>query len=62
MKDVDVWVASRGRVTIPITLRLKFGIMSGSRSVIEVDEDGRHIILAPITRETIHRLRGKYKG
>ena len=62
MKDMNVKVSTRGRITIPIALRRKFGITLGTHIAIEVDEDNRHIVLTPITREYIHRLRGKYQS
>jgi hypothetical protein len=42
--------------------RQKFGVTWRIHIAIEVDEDNRHIILTPITREYVHSLRGKYKG
>ena len=45
-----------------MALRRKYGITPGTHIAIEVDEDNRHIVLTPITREYIHRLRGKYQG
>jgi len=35
---------------------------SGTLIYVEVDQDANEIILKPITREYIHRLRGRYKG
>lgn len=55
-------VGTRGQITIPAALRRKFGIRPGTRIVVEVDEDSQHIVLTPITREYIHRLRGKLRG
>ena len=55
-------VTSGGRITIPVELRRKFGIKPGMRFAIEIDEDQRRIILSPINREYVHRLRGKYRG
>ncbi len=49
-------------MTIPIALQRKLGITPGTHIAIEVDEDKRHIVLTPITRETIHGLRGKYQA
>jgi antitoxin PrlF len=50
----------KGQVLIPIALRRKFGIMAGTR--IHVFEDNGRIILQPVTREQIQRVRGMFKG
>ncbi len=53
---------AHGRITIPISVRRKFGIRKGTRIHIELDKVAQHIILTPITREYINQLRGKYRG
>ncbi len=50
---------SNGRITIPRAVGQKLGIKQGTR--IQVFEENGKIVLQPITREYIHRLRGKYK-
>jgi len=50
----------KGQIVIPAKLRRKYGIKAGTRIEI-VDEDDR-IVLRPITREYVHKLRGKYRG
>ncbi len=52
----------KGQIAIPSSVRRKFGIKQGTRIHIEVDEKNYRIILTPVTREYIHRLRGKFKG
>jgi AbrB family looped-hinge helix DNA binding protein len=52
----------RGYITIPASLRRKHGIRAGTRIHLEVDESTGRITLISITRQFIHRLRGKYKG
>ncbi len=53
-------VTSKGRITIPRAVCRKLGIKPGTR--IQVFEENAKIVLQPITREYIYRLRGKYKG
>jgi AbrB family looped-hinge helix DNA binding protein len=50
----------KGQVLIPVALRRKFGIKPGTR--IQVYEENGRIILQPITREHIRRVRGMFKG
>jgi AbrB family looped-hinge helix DNA binding protein len=52
----------KGQIVIPSSVRRKLGIKEGTRIQIDVDEAARQIILTPITHESIHSLRGKYKG
>ena len=52
----------KGQIVIPASIRRKMGSKEGTRIQIELDEDNHRIILTPITRAYIHRLRGKYKG
>ena len=52
----------KGQIVIPSRIRKMFEIKEGTRISIEVDEQARSIILRPITREYISKLRGKYKG
>jgi AbrB family looped-hinge helix DNA binding protein len=53
-------VTSKGLVTIPSTLRQKFGIRKGTR--VSMIEEGTRIVLQPLTREYIRGLRGSLKG
>jgi AbrB family looped-hinge helix DNA binding protein len=50
----------KGQVLIPVALRRKLGIKAGVR--IEVFEEDGRIILQPVTRERIQRVRGMFKG
>ena len=52
----------KGQIVIPVEIRRKLGITEGTRICIEVDEKTKYIILKPITRESIAKLRGKYRG
>ena len=59
---METIVKSKGRVLIPAEIRRKFGIKEGTPIQVELDEQNRKIILTPITREYVQRLRGKYKN
>lgn len=59
---METFATVKGQIVIPATVRRRFGIKEGTRIQIEVDPQGQHIILTPVTREYVHRLRGKYKG
>jgi AbrB family looped-hinge helix DNA binding protein len=60
MKSAISIVTSKGLVTIPSTLRQKFGIRKGTR--VSMIEEGTRIVLQPLTREYIRGLRGSLKG
>jgi AbrB family looped-hinge helix DNA binding protein len=51
---------SKGQVVIPASLRHKLGIKRGTRFAV-YEEKGK-IVLQPVTREYIHKLRGSLKG
>lgn len=53
-------VTTKGQLVIPARLRRRFGIKKGTM-VTFVENDGR-LIVQPITREFIRRLRGSLKG
>lgn len=53
---------SKGQITIPSKICKQLGILDGTYLQIDVDSMTRQIILTSITREYIHKLRGKYKG
>jgi len=53
---------SKGQIVIPSSIRRKLGITQGTRIHVECDEEGRRIVLTPITQEFVHSLRGKYRG
>ncbi len=59
---MHIQLRSRGRITIPVALRRKLGIKDGTQIHFVVDEQARQIILTPVTREYIHRVRGMFKG
>lgn len=49
----------KGQIVIPAALRRKYGI--NEKTPIHVYEQDGKIILEPITREYIHKVRGMYK-
>ena len=51
---------TKGQVLIPVKLRRKFGIKAGTK--IHVYEENGRIVLQPVTREQIQRVRGMFKG
>ena len=59
---METTTTTKGQIVIPVEVRRKLGITEGTRIRVEVDEKERLIILKPITRESIARLRGKYRG
>ena len=50
----------KGQIVIPVALRRKFNIQGGTR--IQVYEEKGRIVLRPVTREAIHKVRGLFKG
>ena len=59
---METTTTSKGQIVIPAEIRKKLGITEGTRIRVELDEKAKQIILKPITRETIARLRGKDRG
>ncbi len=54
-----VWFTTKGQVVIPLRLRKQFHIEEGTKAVVEATPDG--ILLKPVTRHSINRLRGILK-
>jgi AbrB family looped-hinge helix DNA binding protein len=59
---MDTYMTVKGQIVIPSKIRRRFGIKEGTRLQVDVDEAAHRIILTPVTREYIQKLRGKYKG
>jgi len=59
---MDSYMSVRGQIVIPAKIRRKFGIKEGTRVQVDMDERAHRIILTPITRDYVQKLRGKYKG
>ncbi len=53
-------VTTKGQLVIPARLRRRFGIKKGT--MVTFMEDGRRLIIQPVTREFIRGLRGSLKG
>lgn len=53
-------ISQKGQVLIPIGIRKKYGLKSGSKVI--VSDDGRGIYLTPVTAEGIRNLAGIMKG
>lgn len=50
---------TKGQVVIPLRLRKQFHIEEGTRAIVTVTDDG--ILIKPVTRHAIRRLRGILK-
>jgi AbrB family looped-hinge helix DNA binding protein len=57
---METVVSSKGQVVIPSVLRRKYEIRKGTK--MEVTDQGGRIVLEPVNRGTIRRLRGILKG
>ena len=57
---METYATTKGQIVIPVALRKKYGITEGTRIVIT--DNGKEIILRPITREYLKSLRGSLKG
>lgn len=55
----SVHFTTRGQVVIPVWLRRQFEIQDGTKAIVEATPEG--ILLRPITRSTVKRLRGILK-
>jgi AbrB family looped-hinge helix DNA binding protein len=58
-KSDSVWFTTKGQVVIPAWLRREFQIENGTRAVVQSTPDG--ILLKPVTKHAISRLRGILK-
>jgi AbrB family looped-hinge helix DNA binding protein len=57
---METHVTAKGQVVIPVALRRKYGITAGTK--VHIYEENDRIILQPVTRETIRKVRGMFKG
>jgi AbrB family looped-hinge helix DNA binding protein len=57
---METHVTVKGRITIPASLRRKYGIKKGTR--IMLTENGNSINLKPITDQYLRKLQGSLKG
>jgi AbrB family looped-hinge helix DNA binding protein len=58
--ETYTYATPKGQVLIPVALRRKLGIRAGTK--IQIQENDGCIVLRPITRERVHRVRGMFKG
>jgi AbrB family looped-hinge helix DNA binding protein len=58
-KPDSVWFTTKGQVVIPAWLRREFHIENGTRAVVVSTPEG--ILLKPVTKHAISRLRGILK-
>ena len=58
-KPDSVWFTTKGQVVIPAWLRREFHIENGTRAVVQSTPEG--ILLKPVTKHAIARLRGILK-
>lgn len=59
MNDMNIRVSTRGRMTIPIDIRRKFGWTAGTRLIVR-EVDDRIVVMT--MAQYVRSLRGKYKG
>ena len=57
---METYATVKGQILIPAALRKKYGIIEGTK--ITILDNGDEIILRPMTRERIKKLRGSLKG
>jgi AbrB family looped-hinge helix DNA binding protein len=57
---METYATIKGQIVIPAALRRKYGISEGTKIVIV--DSGNEIILRPITRQRLQKLRGSLKG
>ena len=58
-KSDSVWFTTKGQVVIPMWLRKQFHIENGTKAIVQATPDG--ILLKPVTKHAISRLRGILK-
>ena len=57
---METYATVKGQVVIPVSMRRKCGIKAGTK--IHIYEENGRIVLQPITREYIRKVRGMFKG
>ena len=58
-KTDSVWFTTKGQVVIPMWLRKQFHIENGTKAIVQSTPEG--ILLKPVTKHAIARLRGILK-
>lgn len=59
IKEDSVRFTTKGQIVIPAKLRRQFNIQEGTRAIVEATPEG--ILLKPVTKHAIARLRGILK-
>jgi AbrB family looped-hinge helix DNA binding protein len=57
---METYSTVKGQILLPAALRKKYGITEGTK--ITILDNGDEIILRPVTRERIAKLKGSLKG
>ena len=57
---METHVTAKGQIVIPVELRRKYGIKSGTRIVIT--DNGDSITLKPVTEQRLRNLQGSLRG
>jgi AbrB family looped-hinge helix DNA binding protein len=56
---METTATAKGQIVIPSSIRRRLGIKEGTR--IQIEENGKEIILKPITRDYVHSLRENFE-
>jgi AbrB family looped-hinge helix DNA binding protein len=57
---MEIHANAKGQIVIPVILRQKYGIKSGTRIVFT--DEGDSIVLKPMTEQYLKTLQGSLKG
>jgi AbrB family looped-hinge helix DNA binding protein len=57
---METYATTKGQIVIPVALRRKYGITSGTK--IMVTDSGDGIVLKPVTEQFLRSLQGSLKG
>ncbi len=57
---MKTYATTKGQIVIPVALRRKYGIKSGTK--IMVTDSGDGIVLKPVTEQFLRSLQGSLKG
>ncbi len=57
---MKTYATTKGQIVIPVALRRKYGIKSGTK--IMVTDSGDGILLKPVTEQFLRSLQGSLKG
>jgi len=57
---METYATVKGQIVIPVTLRRKYGIKTGTKII--VTDIGDAIVLKPVTEQYLRNLQGSLKG